>query len=512
MNRQELLTPLDYLRAVRERWRLVALVVALCAGIAFAVSLSSEKQYDASAQLLLRGQDPIDTLFDPTGSAASRDPERALNTEVELITIGPTAQRVRRQLGLDRTPDELLEQVEVKTSSTSDIVELQVRDPDPVMAARIANGFADAYVQYRVESASERYREAADLVHRQLLALPPAQRRTAEGLELQARRRDLQIAAEQKTGGAQVVRRASIPESASRPRPKLAAAIGIVLGLLLGIGLALVLSFVDRRMKDEDEVERSFGLPILGGIPRPARRAETFDDPAQREAYGLLAANRRLAGVGEATSVIMITSPSPGDGKTSVTIGVARAYARLGLSVVVIEADLRRPAFGRYTDVSLSAGLTGILAGGSVASELLWLDADTLRPSQRDTSIGGAIGILPAGDVPPNPQRTLSDPRMRLIVDAARAMADVVLIDSAPVGTVNDAAVLAPLVEGIVLVARLNQTTKDAARRAIRTVRNLDVDALGVVVTDAAAGELYYASNSPPATTVPAAPSRSRGS
>ena len=513
MNPQEPSTPLDYLRAVRERWRLVLLVVALCAGTALAVSLSAEKQYEASAQLLLRAQEPIDALFDPSGSAASRDPERALNTAVELIKIGPTTHRVRRELNLERSADELLDQVEVTTSSSSDIVELSVRDSDPLLAARIANAIADAYVEFRAESARERYREAADLVQRQLLALSPAGRRSAEGLELQARRRDRQIAAGLQTAGAQVVRRATVPDSAVRPRPKLALAIGIVLGLLLGVGAALALNLVDRRLKDEHEVERFFGLPILAAIPRPARRAAAFDDPAQREAYGLLAANLRSAQIGKDSSVIMITSPSPADGKTSVTMGLARAHARLGLSVVVVEADLRRPAFGRYTDVSFSTGVTGVLAGGSVAAEMLWLDADTLLPSDGDAGAGGVIGILPAGDVPANPQRTLSHPDMRRVVEVAATMADVVLVDSAPLGTVNDAAVLAPLVEGVVLVARLNHTTKDSARRAIRTVGNVDAKALGVVVTDAGGGErhVYYTANAAHVATAAPVGTRSRG-
>ena len=512
MNPQESVTLLDYLRAVRQRWRLVALFVAVCAGTALGVSLSSEKQYDATVQLLLRGQESVDALFDPSGSAAARDPERALNTEVQLIKIGPSAELVRRELNLDRTPEDLLEQVEVTTSATSDIVELRVRDPDPIMAARIANALADAYVQFRIESARERYREAADLAQRQLLALSPADRRTPEGLELQARRRDLHIAAGLQTGGAQVIRRANVPDDAARPRPKLAAGVGIVLGLLLGVGVALALNLIDRRLKDEHEVEQFFGLPVLAAIPRPARRVAAFDDQAQREAYGLLASNLRAAEIGRTSSVIMITSPSPADGKTSVTIGVARAYARLGLRVVVIEADLRRPAFARYTDVSFSAGLTGVLRGGSVADELLWLDADTLLQTDGDTGSAGAIGILPAGDVPDNPQRTLSDPGVRLIIDIARTMSDIVLIDSAPLGTVNDAAVLAPHVEGVALVARLNQTTRDAARRAMRTVRNMEAKVLGVVVTDAAGEQhVYYPSNAPRAATGAPAGARSRG-
>jgi succinoglycan biosynthesis transport protein ExoP len=487
---------LDYLRAVRQRWPLVLLATALCAGLALAVSLSSGKQYDATAQLLLRGEEPINSILDPTGSTRSNDPERDLNTEIELISVGPSAHEVQRRLGLGRSPDELLRQIEAQSNNTSNIVRLRARDRDPVLAARIANAFAEAYVQFRVNSARQRYLAAAQLAERQVLELSPDDRRSAQGRELQSRQRELQIASALQTGGAELVRRASIPISPSRPRPKLSGALGGALGLLLGISAALGLNLIDRRFKDEREVEELFDLPVLAAIPRPARRGARLDDPAQREAYGLLAANLRLSATGRASSVIMITSPGPGDGKTSVTLGVARAYAQLGLSVIAIEADLRRPAFGRYADVSGSAGLTGVLSGAAVARELIWLDVDTLRPARDDSGGHGAFGLLPAGELPDNPQRSLSDPAMNVVIEVARTLADVVLVDTAPIGTVNDATMLARSVEGVALVARVHQTTKDAARRASRTLRNLGSELLGVVVTDAAAGERhgYYSS------------------
>jgi succinoglycan biosynthesis transport protein ExoP len=495
---------LDSLRAVRQRWRMIALVVAVSTGLALVLSLSADKQYDATAHLLLRGEEPINSILDPSGSSRSSDPERDLNTEVELIKIGPAARVVQRQLGLKRDTDRLLDQIETDTSPTSSIVRLRARDRDPVLAARIANAFAEAYVDFRVTSARERYRQAADLARRQLLALSPVDRRSLQGRDLEARQRELEIASALQTGGAELVRRASVPTSASRPRPELSAALGALLGLVLGVGAALVLSLVDRRLREEHEVEEFFGLPVLAAIPRPARRGAKLDDPAQVEAYGLLAANLRLSGPGRSSSVVMITSPGPGDGKTSVALGVARAYARLGLSVVAIEADVRRPAFARYADVSGSRGLTGVLAGGAVARELIWLDPATLRQVDVDDGEGGAIGLLPVGALPDNPPRMLSDPGMAVVVDAARTLADIVIVDTAPVGTVNDATMLVPLVDGVAVVARLNQTTKDAARRAKRTLGNLGADVLGVVVTDAGVREshAYYtagpASGAPP--------------
>ncbi len=162
---------LDSLRAVRDRWRLVLLVVGLTTAVALVLSLASEKRYDATAQLLLRGEEPINSLLDPSSAGRSDDPERDLNTEVELITVGPTAHAVKRRLGLGRSTDDLIDQIKTDTSATSDIVGLRARDRDPVMAARIANAFAEAYVQFRVNSARARYRQAADLAARQLAAL-----------------------------------------------------------------------------------------------------------------------------------------------------------------------------------------------------------------------------------------------------------------------------------------------------------------------------------------------------
>jgi len=498
MNGSETNQILDNLRAVRQRWRLVTLVVILTTAVALGVSLSSKKQYDATAELLLRSQEPVNTLLNPNAGASSNDPERELNTDVRLIKVAATVEAVRRELHLRRSADDLLAQIKTDTSNASDIVTLTVRDRDPLLAARIANSFAEAYVRFRLNSARERYLEAAKLAQQQLLTLSATDRRqSVEGRQLQARAGELRIAAALQTGGAEIVRRASVASGPSRPRPKLSAALGLLLGLMLGVGVALVLNLIDRRFKDEQQIETFFDLPTLGAIPRPARRGADLDDPLQREAYGLLAANLPLNEPGQPGKVVMVTSPSPGDGKTSVTIGAARAFARFGLSVIAIESDLRRPTFTRWADLSASSGLAGVLEGSPLAGELVWIDANTLQPVEnRET---GAIGLLPAGELPVDPQRSLADAGMSRVVRTARALADIVLIDTAPAGTVNDAAMVGHLVDCVVLVTRLNQTTKDAGRRASRLLGNLGPDVLGTVVTDAGSGERheYYSRNTP---------------
>ncbi len=497
---------IDYLRAVRRRWRLVVLLVLVTTGAALTVSFTADEQFEATAELLLREEEPINSLLDPGAGGRVADPERALNTEVQLIEAGGTAHAAQRLLGLDRSADELLEQLDTEASNTSNIVTLTATDGEPRLAADIANAFAEAYVSFRLNSARQRFTDAARLAEAQLQALTDDERSSPQGQELLARRRELEIAAALQTGGAQIVRRASVPEAAASPRPVLSGALGLLLGLLLGVGVAIGRELFDRRLKEEESIEGLFGQPIIASIPRSARRAGPAGDDGQREAYGLLAANLRFATLTRPSNVLVVTSPGPAEGKTSVTLGLASALARLGLRVLAIEADLRRPGFSRYAPLPPSAGLTGMLTGTAVlAQELITLDAMTWHPVGRDANNGQpTISVLPAGELPVTPQRMLGGVQMDSLVRVARSMADVVLLDTAPVGTVNDAVGLFPMADAVAVVVRLGQTNRDAARRALRVLRSPGIDVAGVVVTDAGSSAQYgYYRTTPVATTSP---------
>jgi polysaccharide biosynthesis transport protein len=482
---------IDYARAIRRRWPLVLIVASLVVASALVVSFSSEKEYDASAELLFGGQKRVEDLIGGNQSFDS-DPERELETGVALIKLDTVAESVRRRLRLSTDVPDLLEKVETETSNTSDIVKLTARDGEPRRAAAIANAFAEEYVTFRRRAARQSLVQAAELARQRLEALTPEEQGTAEARQLRARQRELEITAALQTGGVEVVRRARVPTDPARPRPKLAALVGGFFGLLLGAALALGLEFADRRMKHEQDVEDVYELPVLAAIPPPPRRG--VDDHLQREAYGLLAANVRLAPAGD-SNVLMVTSPSPGDGKTSVSLGLARALARMGSRVILIEADMRRPAIARYTGLPpQGGGLSALLMNGErhLAHEIVWLDASTMQPVTLEALKDGlSFAILVAGSVPPNPQRLLARPEMAAVVETARSLADVVIIDTPPIGTVNDSATLGRLVDSVIIVSRLNQTTKDAARRALRVLRNLSADLMGVVVTDAPAVDQY---------------------
>jgi Mrp family chromosome partitioning ATPase/capsular polysaccharide biosynthesis protein len=466
-----------YLKVARRRWVVLVSITLLVAGIAVAVSLSGTKQYDATAKLLLHNDQPINDLLG-LASSNTNDPERETNTELGLIKLETVAQRVRSSLHLQTPAKDLLDKVKAEIDGNTNLVSLTVRDPNPRRAATLANAFANEYVEFRKESARANFEEAA----KRLASLSPDS--GSEGnSQLDSRLRELQIASSLQTGGAEVVRPASPPTSAAVPRPALSAVVGLLVGLLLAVAVVMLLEFADRRINDEDEAQAVFGLPFLAQIPRPPRslgRASLTGDPVQDEGYANLAAGLVFSRNEPTPRALLVTSPSGGDGKTTVTFGLARALTMLGKSAIIVEADLRHPGAGRSAEFGRGGGLTAVLMGRSeVADELVEVDAISMAPTPRSEGAAFSFSVLPAGLLAP---QLLLSPAMAPMVEECRSLADFVLIDTPPIGLVHDAIMLVDFVDAAVLVARLSWTTKDAARRALRVLRPLEMGILGLVV------------------------------
>lgn len=483
-NPQHQLAP--YARAVRRRLPLVVLLVLVVVGSALAVSLTATKQYEATARIFLSQQNPVENILTTTGTQNPPDPERDLNSRLSLITTQGVAQKVIRDLRLRVSTDQLLKEVSAALEGTSNIAAIKVKDRNPRRAADIANAFAREYAASRQEAARRTIANAASLAQQQLAQLSPAERASAQGVELARSARQLQVAAALQSGQVEIVSRAEVPESPASPRPLLNALLAAILGSLLAVGLAIGIEFLDRRLKDLGEVD-AYGRPLLGTIPDfpGSRPRAVVEDRETHEALLTLATNLRFFNLGQEVETLAITSPGPQEGKTSVTLGVARALSELGLRVVTLECDLRRPTFSRYTGGSDGAGLSTVLAGVvSFDDALVDVAADTLRPldglAGRDVPY---FSVLHAGPIPPNPQALLSSAEMAAVVRRARASADVVLLDTAPVDPVSDVVTIAELVGGIVLLARLGQTRRDTLDRALRTLDHLVTPVLGIVVT-----------------------------
>jgi uncharacterized protein involved in exopolysaccharide biosynthesis len=237
----------DYLTAIRRRWVIVLAIAFLAVDAAIMVTVLTPKQYSATAKVLITGAEPIDTL--QVGGARSLDPERDVNTSVELVSLQAVARPVRDELGLKMSVPKLLTEVHAAPDGNSNVLAITTEDRDPAQAAAIANGFARRYVAFRRDASRARFQEAASLAQLRLAALPVNARTAPMRKELEARQQELETASTLQTGGLQVIDTASKPAGPSSPNLKLNLAAGLIFGLLLGGLFALALDRVALKRK-----------------------------------------------------------------------------------------------------------------------------------------------------------------------------------------------------------------------------------------------------------------------
>ncbi len=259
-----------------------------------------------------------------------------------------------------------------------------------------------------------------------------------------------------------------------------------VLGLLLGLVAAFVREHFDRRLRSVEEIQRAFGVPVIGqiaAIPVDARRPRALVDESGQfaEAFRALRANLQYLAVGKTMRTILVTSAAAGQGKTTVCANLSTALAGAGASVALLEADLRRPQLGNVFGLSRQAdGLTNVLVGRSGLSEAIHVVSPVHDGKPATTR---SVSLLPSGPLPPNPSELLGSSAMREVVHRLGARHDIVIVDSPPILLVSDAVELAQMVDGVILVVRSDAATSDEARDLSALAERLDINIVGVVVT-----------------------------
>ncbi|HEX8101860.1 MAG TPA: polysaccharide biosynthesis tyrosine autokinase, partial [Solirubrobacteraceae bacterium] len=478
---------LEAVFTVLKRRRLIILLcLLLVPGAALAFSLTREKQYTASASLLFRDSQLGQTLFGSSYLAPSSDPTRAAATNLTLVSLDVVGDRTAQRLGGGLSPDDVDRQVTVSAEGQSDVVKVVAVDPSPAFAAKLANTFAEQYIDFRREADRASIREAQDLVRKQLAELPPgADRRAAD---LRRREEQLAILAALQTGNAELVQPADVPSSPSAPKPVRNTVAGLLLGLLLGILLALLAERIDRRIRDTEEIERIFDRPIVGLVPQSRALGVGDADPLalpaeEAEAFRMLRANLRYFNVNDELRSLLVVSAAPGDGKSTIALNLAATIAESGARALLIEADLRRPQLAQRLKLGPVAGLSSVLTG-QVELE----DAVRRLPVERGGGGAGAreLEVLVAGPVPPNPTELLESDRMAALIRSAEAEYDLVVVDTPPTTIVSDAIPLVTRVGSVLVITRLAHTSRDAAANLHRQMDHLGARTLGVVVNGAA--------------------------
>ena len=278
--------------------------------------------------------------------------------------------------------------------------------------------------------------------------------------------------------------------------------LGALLGLILGVGAAFFLEYLDRTVRTSSDVESLLGIPVLGIIPRLRRLEDAAEEGSAMSGRGLplIVAMEPLDPAAEAyrnlrmnltfmstedqpIRSILFTSPGPSEGKSTTAINFAVMLAQQGQRVLVIDADLRRPSLHRALDVLREPGLTNLLIGDADIRE-------TVRPGVLPN-----LDFLPSGPFPPNPSELLNSKAMGRLLEDLEARYDQIVIDSPPVLAVTDAAVLAVHTDGAVLVLRSGETEQRTAERSVEQLRRLGVRVFGAVLNEVSAvtpDESYY--------------------
>jgi succinoglycan biosynthesis transport protein ExoP len=504
------------LGVLRRRLWLIALCAVLVPAAVVAYSLAQEKEYRASATLLLGESDSPAVANGTTNQPSTEDQTRRAATDLELAALPIVAERTARRLGVEAA--DVASRVDVAPVGSTDLATVDATDTTPDVAATLANAYARELIRLRRNAALDAVRLAQATVQlrlhdvnarlaflhrtrtqsRQLRSQRAAERRVLgdERDTLLQRQGDLRSLADATTGNVQVVQRADVPSSPISPKPRRNAAIGLGLGLVLGIALALLFEMVDRRLRDPTEITEVVDLPVLGAIPLSRALAEPPDlsglPMAERRAFHMLRTSLRYYNDNRDLGSVVITSPGARDGKTTVAWNLAVVSAQAGEHVLLLEADLRQPSLAERCRVSPTRGLSEVLRGTASFVEVV-NEVVVARPAN-GSARPCTLDVIVAGMVQGEVSALIESERMGSLIGQAQERYDLVVIDTPPMSVVPDAIPLMTKVGGVLVVTRLGRTTREAAAFVSSQLSHIGASALGIVVNGITSQDGYYES------------------
>jgi polysaccharide biosynthesis transport protein len=404
--------------------------------------LAMPKKYTATTRLFIavNGESATDLAQGSTFAA------KQMSSYAEVATSPRVLAPVIQQLGLRTTSDELAESVEVTAPADTVILEIAATDRNPARAAQIAN----AVGQELKSAASE---------------LTPKRGDGVEAVQVTT------IAA------------AEVPEQASSPNIPRNLGAGLIVGLLLGLGIAVLRDFLDTRVRNEDDVRAVTGSPVLGVVTYDQEVSShpviLRDQPlaAPSEAVRRLRTNLQFIDIANRQRSIVISSSIPGEGKSTIAINLAVSLADAGARVILVDADLRRPSIADYLGIEGGVGLTTVLIGRAQLE-------DVVQPLGKTS-----LDLLPAGQIPPNPSELLGSMAMADLLERLADSYDMVLLDSAPLLPVTDAVVLSSLAGGALIVAGVDRIHRPQLQQSVESLETAGAHLFGIVMNKVARRE-----------------------
>jgi capsular exopolysaccharide synthesis family protein len=500
-------------------WRylwLVALCTTLLAAAAYLQTSSQPATYRSKATVLVgRGVD----ISNPSSSDFSTSAQLA-QTYMEIAKRRPILEAVIQKLGISDTPASIAGNMQMTLVRGTQLMEILVTHPNPTTAAAIANEVAQQLIEQSPQGNLRSQEEQRVFIEDQLAEIQDeitnyqADAKELEAtfetltseLDLEAARVRLDVLRSRVTelqanyaalaatinnnplNKITIVEQAAPAAQPSGPATGLNTLLGALAGLVIGLACVILIIYLDNSFKTPDRVESILGLPTLGMISRlPQERDEVITISQPRapfsEAYRVLRANMQFAAVGRRQQTVLVTSPSPREGKSTTASNLAVAIAQAGHKVILVDTDLRRPRQHQIFKLPNQTGLTTAITQPEVSLSML------LKPTAAEN-----LWVLTSGPLPPNPAELLGSERMAVVIHELLRLADLVIFDSPPLLAVADAAVLAAGTDATILVVDAHSTKQQAAKRAIEQLRQANANVVGVALNQISdqAGYYYY--------------------
>ena len=435
----------DYLRVVRRRWLSILLITAAAGVAAAGFTMLQTPQYASNARLFVTTSETDSAALAQGGQFSTQ----RVKSYADLITSRELADRVITDLGLDLEAGELTDRVQATVGVDTVNLTLTVTDTKAKEAQRIAQAYAESLV---------------DLVRE--LETPPGQAEPPVK--------------------ATIVDTASFSEAPVSPQPVRNIGLGLVLGLLLGFGLAVLRDMLDTRVNSTEDLQEITDAPALGAIVHDSNTSKapliTQVPPhsPRAESFRVLRTNLQFVDVDSRHKVFVVTSAVPEEGKTSTAINLAISLAQGGTSTILVECDLRRPKAADRLALDSAVGVTSVLVGRVKVEDAV----------QRFDEAG--LDFIAAGPIPPNPAELLQSRAMHNLLDTLRAEYDVVILDAPPLLPVTDAALLAARADGALLVISHGKVSKDQVAHSVERLDQVDAHLVGLVMNKVPAKSKGY--------------------
>ena len=503
-------TVADYLAILRRRKWIVLVPPIVAASAAFALSTAQSPLYRATAQVLVNPPSVVSaiTQVDPSGN----DPVRFLQTQASIARAPELAARVAAASGIPgMTAGRVLSEAQITPSADSDLIGISVADENQAAAVGLANTYATQFTQFSKERATNYIDEALASLQTRIKSLA-AQGQVDSPLYATLVQQQGQLATVGKlmAGGSSLLQPAD-GASKTRPRPRRNAILGFLFGSVLGIALAFLAEALDRRVRNEHEIEEALGIPLLARIPQPPRALQKTDDlvmlhestGAQAETFRKLRTSLEFLNPDGALRTIMVTSAVEQEGKSTTIANLGVALARGNRRVVVVDLDLRRPYLSQLFHVGGRPGITDVAVKRAELSEALRPIAIVTEVQERvnlngrgggsngQTAPSGLLHFLPAGTIPPAAGDMLRDERLLHVLDELATRFDVVLIDAPPLLAFGDTLTLSPHVDAIFAITRLGRVKRPILHEFARQLQNCQATLLGYVLTGVEHSESY---------------------